>query len=321
MPRLVTAIVVAVSAFAFGCSVEANAPSSTEKGPKTEENNSVTITTPPSAAAAPHHGPAAVGSVVSSVLIAEESVEYVDLGTQHHAAKGTVFRAVKVTLTNNDSFALPISREMFSLRSGRGVSTAMLNVVGDVVANQCADDANVPSGGTMTCSLLFNLGQQEDVSVVYALPNGAGHLESTVPQAAPCTMATPLSREPVKVRVSTDASYPLEGADVPNGLWVLHHSELYTDRPRADFTTPASTVVIRQGEFQEVEVGDVVLRKYGQLENGIGGNAKLSCVAPILTHRTTDSVSYEKHGVGELVLERHLENEEGVLRRYYRKAD
>lgn len=299
MPRVASfcALVAAlIGVSSAGCSAEI-AP----RDPRSSESPASypMPSTPPSPtapASEPRPSPAPVG------LDVETSTELFDLGDAH-PADGNVFLAVTVVVRNGLEQPLPIPWSELSLRTRRG-SVVAPSVASSALPDACGDV--VEPSASRRCTAAFEVPQNEAMSLVLALPSGE-EIEATV---LPPTVCNIVARRgaPAKVRVSTDAPHALEQADVPDGTFVLVRAELYTERPRESFMLPASTVVLRDGVFQEVVFGDVTTRTLGRIDSREGGVAKLSCATPeAAAEPPHDWISYWKDA-GELVLERILED-------------
>lgn len=324
MPRLIGAILIASAFTAVGCSVGSGShpeEAAQNAPPETGQHQTETSTTTPPSSAETSENHQVPTAAAGSFMSVEESIELLELGALRPSDPRSVFRAVKVSMTNREAGTITLDRSAFSLRTTHGI-VAPMAPIGAI--DECQDGTTLPSESSFSCTLYFTLHQYDDVLLAFAMPRWAsvGTIKASVPAPERCHLVKPLITAPVKVRVSNDVAYDLgDVSGAPDGVYVLDHSELYTERSRPNFTTPASTIVIRDGAFHEVEVidGGLNLRSSGELEDraSAGGDAKLSCTAPTVTHRTTDTVSFTKRK-GEVVLERKLEGDEGVLRRYYR---
>ena len=216
---------------------------------------------------------------------------------------------------NQSSTGLALGSSNLSLRTRSGL---VLPTAASMVLEDGCDGVSIDPGASVTCSVAFEVEQNEGKRVVFHAPSGAA-IEADIPAPFQCNLVTVRGTD-VDARINhDDAPHALPVAHhAPDGTYIMVRADFYTDRGWDELVIPASTVLLRQEMFHEVTFGTVTSRMAGTLEiTDLEASVKLECASPAPSIEPARDIVYWADVDDELVLERPYEG--GVLRRMYRR--
>lgn len=265
----------------------------------------------------PHDGKLVDGALSLEV---DHSIEHLELGRK--TVRGHVFLVVAIHAKNNGIDGKPFDLETshLAIHTTKGLHVAPSSASANL-PDACSERTLLEPHETVSCSLAFEVEQNVSDRLVYSMPIKDGvieHVEAKVLAPLKCN-AVAKHGTPGIERVSHEAAPELVREAIPDGTFFLVRSELFTDRGIPSNTkVPASTVILRDGMFEEVTWDEIVTRKMGSLVDDAAA-MNVECISPARaidpSPAARDRLYYSKIE-GELILERTTP--EGTLRRFYR---